>query len=162
MIGLCFRSLLFIKTDVPLDDSMEGGDRSSSSSNSSSSRIDVPYFAAGILANLVTSPSWRSLNGLPCKIEINRAMVRSMRWSVMMILFVGGSSNVMASSHIRNGCLSVCIVHFHLIYQMTCSVHSVPSLIFSLDRIVRVLNYGQFGQWNMCASEELLKLMETI
>ncbi|KAF8361860.1 zyg-11, partial [Pristionchus pacificus] len=70
-------SLLFIKTDVAQDDSMEGGDRSSSSSNSSSSRIDVPYFAAGILANLVTSPSWRSLNGLPCKIEINRAMVEA-------------------------------------------------------------------------------------
>lgn len=78
------------------------------------------------------------------------------------VLFVGGSSDFMASSHIRNGCLSVCIVHFHLIYHISHSVPSVPSSIFSLDLIVRVLNYGQYGQLNTCVSEELSKLMEII
>ncbi|GMS84485.1 hypothetical protein PENTCL1PPCAC_6660, partial [Pristionchus entomophagus] len=71
--------LLMTKTDPVMDDSMEGGDRppSSPSQSSSSSRIDVPYFAAGILANLVTSSEWKSMMGLPCKIEINRAMVEA-------------------------------------------------------------------------------------
>lgn len=68
-------SLLMAKLESGGDDSMEGGDRSSSSSTSS--RIDVPYFAAGILANLVTSPSWRLMSDLPCKIEINRTMVEA-------------------------------------------------------------------------------------
>ncbi|GMR36751.1 hypothetical protein PMAYCL1PPCAC_06946 [Pristionchus mayeri] len=65
-------SLLLTKCESgSTDESQEGGDRPSSS------RIDVPYFAAGILANLVTSSSWKMMSGLPCKIEINRAMVEA-------------------------------------------------------------------------------------
>ncbi|GMT16701.1 hypothetical protein PFISCL1PPCAC_7998, partial [Pristionchus fissidentatus] len=68
-------SLLFDVADFGgVPDQQQGAESAAAGSNT---RIDVPYFAAGILANLVTSPAWNWTSGLPCKTLVNRTMVEA-------------------------------------------------------------------------------------